>query len=71
MEFAGPAEIRGKGLAIGVVVGDEDYADKIVKRCRERGVLIASTGDALQILPALTLEERLATKALDVIERCL
>ena len=59
MRFAGDAEIRVVGLAIGIDLHDEKAAERLGKRCRRKGLLVspgspfarASRGDALTKSP--------------------
>jgi acetylornithine/succinyldiaminopimelate/putrescine aminotransferase len=71
MDFGPGAQLRVKGLAIGVELGDAERAAELVERCRERGLLITSDEDVLHIFPALTLDAATATRGLDILERCL
>lgn len=44
--------VRGRGLIRGIVMDDPG---RIVRRCREQGVLLLSAGtDAVRLLPSLT-----------------
>jgi 4-aminobutyrate aminotransferase-like enzyme len=71
MKFKPPAKLRIKGMAIGVETGDEDYVDKITKRCRKNGLLLTSSDNILTMFPPLTLERETADDALDILERSL
>ena len=42
MEFAHQAQINGRGLAIGLEVGSEQYAEELQARCREGGLLVSA-----------------------------
>lgn len=68
MSFEGDADVRVKGLAIGVELEDEAYASRVVERCRERGLLVTSSSELLLLFPALTLDARTAKKGLDILE---
>ncbi|HJV04711.1 MAG TPA: aminotransferase class III-fold pyridoxal phosphate-dependent enzyme, partial [Actinomycetota bacterium] len=51
-------DVRGRGLMIGVDLGDPDVARSVVNGMRDRGVLIGTTGrhdDVLKIRPPLVL----------------
>ncbi|HYQ80724.1 MAG TPA: aminotransferase class III-fold pyridoxal phosphate-dependent enzyme, partial [Anaeromyxobacteraceae bacterium] len=51
------AEVRGRGMLIGVVVKGVD-AGEVVAQARERGLLVNSIGDSVvRLAPALTLSE--------------
>ena len=41
MRFAGDAEIRVVGLAIGIDLHDEKAAERLGKRCRRKGLLVS------------------------------
>ncbi len=56
LEFEQPVALRIQGLAIGVDVKDENYASKIQQRCRKKGLLIATEGPVLLMLPALNID---------------
>ncbi len=64
-----PVELRIKGLAIAVRVGDE--APRIAKRCRAGGLLIGNEGDLLVMFPALTVDEATVDAALEILEGAL
>jgi acetylornithine/succinyldiaminopimelate/putrescine aminotransferase len=70
MEFAHGVELRVRGLAIGVDVKDEEYADQITEKCRRHGLLLTSEGSSLLLLPALNVERRVVQEGLDILERC-
>ncbi|WP_436347274.1 aspartate aminotransferase family protein [Natronorubrum sp. FCH18a] len=70
------AEIRGKGLFIGVEFvdddgnPDEDLVKQIQHRCYEHGVLVwsaGSHGNVLRLIPPLVLTERQAEVGIDII----
>lgn len=69
LESDQPAAVRIQGLAIGIDVGDEDYADAITSKCRRNGLLVSSEGSTVLLLPALTIDKRTAAKALDILAR--
>lgn len=64
-------DVRVKGFAIGLDVDSERAATKIQKRCREAGLLIADEGSTLLLLPALTIDPKLAEKGVAILGRCL
>jgi acetylornithine/succinyldiaminopimelate/putrescine aminotransferase len=68
MDFRTDVELNIRGLAIGVDVKQEDYADRIQERCRRNGLLISTDGSSLMILPALTIERRVAERGLNILE---
>jgi acetylornithine/succinyldiaminopimelate/putrescine aminotransferase len=69
LEFERPAAVRIQGLAIGIDVGDEDYADEIQDTCRRNGLLVSTEGPTVLLLPALTIDQRTAAKGLDALAR--
>ena len=69
LEFDQPAAVRIQGLAIGIDVGDEDYADAIVEKCRRNGLLVSTEGSTVLLLPSLTIDQRTAAKGLDILAR--
>ncbi|OHA00435.1 MAG: aminotransferase [Candidatus Sungbacteria bacterium RIFCSPHIGHO2_02_FULL_47_11] len=72
MEFRYPAEIRVKGLAIGVVFNKTGYAGEIILRCLQNGLLLAdASAHNFIIFPALNMDIKVAKKGLDILERCL
>jgi acetylornithine/succinyldiaminopimelate/putrescine aminotransferase len=72
MKFRQPAEIRIKGLAIGLEFKKEGYNVEIVERCRKNKLLIDKMGPyALTIFPALTINEETSKKGLDIFEASL
>lgn len=69
LEFDQPAAVRIQGLAIGIDVGDEAYADAIQERCRRNGLLVSTEGSSVLLLPSLTIDQRTAAKGLDMLAR--
>jgi len=67
LEFDRPATIRIQGRAIGIDVGDEDYADVIHDRCRRNGLLVSTEGPTLPLLPSLLIDKRTAARGLDIL----
>ena len=63
-------DIRGKGLIIGIDVGNEEYAKEIASRCFEKGLIIERTGrhsTTLKILPPLVITHDELRDGLDII----
>jgi acetylornithine/succinyldiaminopimelate/putrescine aminotransferase len=59
-------EVRGVGVMIGLELAIEGAP--FVKACMERGLLINCTqGNVLRLLPAMTIEENLATEGLGIL----
>ena len=71
VEFKHPATVRVKGLAIGVDVGDADYASQFVDKCRRAGLLITDDDESLTIFPALNINQKVAREGLDILKNCL
>jgi acetylornithine/succinyldiaminopimelate/putrescine aminotransferase len=71
MDFGREVKLRIRGLAIGVDVGDEDYADELVDKCRRGGVLLTNEGSVITMLPALTIDRAAAKRGLDIFEESL
>ncbi|MBV9957668.1 MAG: aminotransferase class III-fold pyridoxal phosphate-dependent enzyme, partial [Acidobacteria bacterium] len=71
MKFKNPATVRVKGLAIGVGVGDSDYASSLVDKCRRAGLLLTDEDESLTIFPALNIHKKVAREGLDILENCL
>jgi diaminobutyrate-2-oxoglutarate transaminase len=69
-------DVRGRGLLIGVDLGDTAHASRVLDHARNNGVLIGSTGprsDVLKIRPPLVITpaqvEKVAATVLNAIER--
>ena len=71
MDFGEEVKLNIRGLAIGVDVGDEDYADEIIEKCRRGGLLLTNEESVITILPALTIDRADARRGLDIFERSL
>jgi 4-aminobutyrate aminotransferase-like enzyme len=71
LQFKQPAALHIQGLAIGVDVGDEDYASKIQGRCLRKGLLLSKEGSSLLLLPALSIDQPTIEKALNILEDCI
>jgi len=69
LEFDRPAAVRIQGLAIGIDVGDEDYADTIHDKCRRNGLLVSTEGSTVLLLPSLAIDKRTAARGLDILAR--
>ncbi len=65
--------VRGRGLIQGLVTpADDDLANQFAHRAFEHGVVIETSGandEVLKLLPALTIEDELLERGLEVIER--
>lgn len=71
MDFGEDMKLNIRGLAIGVDVGDEDYADEIVEKSRRGGLLVTNEESVITILPALTIDRAAAKQGLDILEQSL
>jgi acetylornithine/succinyldiaminopimelate/putrescine aminotransferase len=71
MAFREDVKLNVRGLAIGLDVADEDYADGIVEKCRRNGLLLTTEGSVLMLLPALTIDRAAARQGLDVLEQAI
>lgn len=65
--------VRGRGLIQGLVfAGSGDMANQIAKNAFAHGVVIETSGandEVLKVLPALTIEDELLVRGLEIIER--
>jgi adenosylmethionine-8-amino-7-oxononanoate aminotransferase len=68
LEFREHPQLNIRGLAIGIDVQDEDYADRIQEQCRRRGLLVTTGGTVVTLLPPLTLDRKTAARGLDILE---
>lgn len=72
MRFEDLKEIRIRGMAIAVEVGDDkDDVSEISDRCRKNGLLVTTSGNAITMFPPLTLDRRTAKAGLDILEKSL
>lgn len=67
--------VRGRGLIQGLVMSDYDsLAEQVARKAFDSGLLIETSGtqdEVLKLLPALTIEESLLIRGLEIIERSL
>jgi acetylornithine/succinyldiaminopimelate/putrescine aminotransferase len=70
MAFKREAEVRVRGLAIGLGFGDRKYPAKVAARCRARGLLVSPEDDTLLLIPALNVDLDTARKGLDILGDC-
>ena len=61
--------MRIQGLAIGIDVGTEEYADAIQDKCRRNGLLVSTEGSTVLLLPSLVIDRRTASRGLDILAR--
>lgn len=67
-----PCAIRGRGLMRGIPFAHPDAPAELVKRARERGVLLLTAGkDAVRLVPSLTVTREECEHAIGVVESCL
>lgn len=71
MPFRDEPKLHIRGFAIGVATGDEKYANSIAEQCRRKGLLLTTADDSLTMFPPLTLEQKVAEQAMDILESCL
>ncbi|MCW3070283.1 MAG: argD [Bacteroidetes bacterium] len=69
MDFKTPVEIRAKGLAISVDVDDSDYAEKIKKSCKKKGLLISVQEKKLVFFPALNIKKEDVEAAMEILQK--
>ena len=69
LAFDRPAAVRIQGLAIGIDVGDEEYANTIHDKCRRNGLLVSTEGSTVLLLPSLAIDKRTAARGLDILAR--
>jgi len=63
-------QLRGKGLIMGLDVGDGERAAAIVKRCFDKGLIIASCGTGgrvLKLIPPLTIPQSDLIEGLNIL----
>ncbi len=71
MKFSKPVEFRIVGLAIGIDCKEEAYAEKILGRCRDAGLLVNTQGETICLFPALNIDPKDAKDGLDIFETCI
>lgn len=71
MEFHQEPEIRVKGLAIGVDVKDQQYAQDIKKRGVEKGLLMNTENSSLTFFPALNINRETVLEGLSLLRNIL
>jgi len=66
----GEFKVRGRGMIQGLASEDRELAARIAKRCFEKQLIIETSGedDVLKLLPALTIDEQLLCRGLEIIE---
>jgi acetylornithine aminotransferase len=67
-----PEAVRGRGLMRGIPFAHPDAPAELVKRARQRGVLLLTAGkDAVRLVPSLTVTKEECDHAMAVVESCL
>lgn len=56
-------------LAIGINMGDAEYASKVSDKCRRACLLVTSKGEALTMFSALDIDQKDAREGLDILEQ--
>ena len=69
IRFREKAEIRIKGMAIAVDVGDEAYASEIKKKAVEHGLLMNTEGSSLSFLPALNIDSATVLEGIKILKQ--
>lgn len=71
IKFRYPAQVRLRGLAIGVEFKEKGYATQIVKKCMEKGLLFSDLDSHIfTLFPALNIDKITVKEGLDIIEKC-
>lgn len=64
--------VRGRGLIQGLPCKSAEIPGKIVKACRERGLLVLSCGNnTVRFVPSLTITKEEVERACDILEGAL
>lgn len=71
VKFKTSAEIRIKGLAVGVDLGDKDYASEIKKKALQEGLLMNTEGPALLFLPNFNMSRETVLEGIDLLKKCI
>lgn len=64
--FGDRAEVRARGLALSVRLGEKEAA-ALVRRARRNRLLLAADGEFLQLLPAVNVEREVAERAAEIL----
>lgn len=65
------AEVRGKGLMLGLAVQEDELAEKICACAFERGLIMETSGarsEVIKLLPPLTISDEALNRGLDILE---
>ena len=71
MQFKKDATVRILGLAIGIDVNDDKYAERIRQKCLKKGLLFTTQEKTLTFFPPLTMRDSIAEEGLKILESCL
>lgn len=72
MKFKYPADIRVKGLAIGIEFGKKGYATEIMKSAMSNGLLFSDLGPyIITLFPALNVDKKTVDMGLGILSDCL
>lgn len=64
-------ELRVAGLAVGIGLGEPGRAERVAKRCRKDGLLVAAEDEDVCLFPALTIDRDTLADGLAILERAL
>jgi 4-aminobutyrate aminotransferase-like enzyme len=67
IKFKNGAEIRIKGLAVGVDVKEEEYATNIKENSLKQGLLMNTEGSSLVFFPALNIDRETVLEGLEIL----
>jgi acetylornithine/succinyldiaminopimelate/putrescine aminotransferase len=70
IEWRKEPELRIQGLAIGVDLGDPEYASKIAEQSRDDGLLVFAEDESLVMFPPLILDQETLQEAVDILSDC-
>ena len=68
--FRTSPKIRVKGMAMALEFDSEQQASRIVERAAKAGLLLTSEGNAVLLLPPLSMSKQVAEKGLAILRAC-
>ena len=71
MNFQKGATLRILGLAIGIEVSEQKYAERIQQESLKKGLLFTTQGETLTLFPPLTMRQEIAEEGLEILESCI
>lgn len=71
MKFKKGASLRILGLAIGIDVNDQKYAEDIQQKSLKKGLTFTTQEKSLTFFPPLTMRQAIAEEGLEILESCL